>query len=82
VRRLSAFPADNLGLAQRGRLAPGYFADVVAFDPLTIRDNATYEQPHQYATGMQYVLVNGVTVLQRGEHTGATPGRVLARAKG
>ena len=77
VRRLSALPADNLGLDRRGRLAPGMFADVVVFDPATIADRATFEKPHQYAVGMRHVLVNGVPVLKDGEHTGATPGRAL-----
>ncbi len=77
VRRLTAFPAVTLGLRDRGRLAPGYFADVVVFDPATIADRATYEQPHQYATGVVHVFVNGVQVLKDGEHTGATPGRVV-----
>ena len=77
VRRLSALPAENLGLDRRGRLAPGMFADVVVFDPATIADRATFEKPHQYAVGMRHVLVNGVPVLKDGEHTGATPGRAL-----
>lgn len=77
VRRLSALPADNLKLARRGRLLPGHFADVVIFDPATIQDHATFDRPHQYATGMRDVLVNGVPVLREGDHTGATPGRVV-----
>ena len=77
VRRLSALPAENLGLDRRGRLAPGMFADVVVFDPATIADRATFEKPHQYAVGMRHVFVNGVPVLKDGEHTGATPGRAL-----
>lgn len=77
IRKLSALPAENLGIRRRGRLEPGYFADVVVFDPLEIRDNATFEDPHQYATGMRHVFVNGVQVLRDGEHTGATPGRVV-----
>jgi N-acyl-D-amino-acid deacylase len=81
VRRLSGLPAENLGLEARGLLQPGYFADVVVFDPHTIQDHATYEQPHQYATGVTHVLVNGVTVLKDGEHTGATPGRAVRRKR-
>jgi N-acyl-D-amino-acid deacylase len=77
VRRLSALPAENLGLDRRGRLAPGMFADVVVFDPATIADRATFDKPHQYAVGMRHVFVNGVQVLKDGEHTGATPGRAL-----
>src|SRR5438093_4536752 len=78
IRRLSAFPCDNLRLDRRGRIARGFFADVVIFDPATIRDHATYERPHRYATGVAHVFVNGTPVLRDGEHTGAMPGRVLA----
>ncbi|MBP7935493.1 MAG: D-aminoacylase [Phycisphaerae bacterium] len=77
VRRLTSLPAENLRIRGRGRLAPGYFADVVVFDPAAVHDHATFRQPHQYATGMVHVLVNGVQVLKDGEHTGATPGRVV-----
>jgi N-acyl-D-amino-acid deacylase len=77
VRRLTAFPAENLGLSRRGRLAPGHFADLVIFDPATIQDHATFDKPHQYATGVRDVFVNGELVLRNGEHTGATPGRVV-----
>ena len=77
VRRLSSLPASVLKQKERGSLRPGYFADVVVFDPATIRDNATFEQPHQYATGMRHVYVNGEAVLRDGEHTGAKPGRVV-----
>jgi N-acyl-D-amino-acid deacylase len=77
IRRLTSLPAANLGLARRGVLKVGAYADVVAFDPAAIADKATYEQPHQYAVGMRHVLVNGVPVLRDGEHTGATPGRAL-----
>jgi len=81
VRRLAALPAENLRLKNRGRLLPGYYADVVVFDPDTIQDHATFVRPHQYATGVSHVLVNGVPVLQEGEHTGATPGRVVSISK-
>jgi len=77
VRRLTSFPAENLGLDHRGRLAAGYFADVVVFDPVAVADRATYENPHQYAVGVRHVLVNGVPALRDGEHTGALPGRAL-----
>jgi N-acyl-D-amino-acid deacylase len=80
IRRLARLPAENLGLDRRGLLRPGYFADVVVFDPRTIQDHATYAQPHQFATGMAHVLVNGTPVLKDGEHTGAQPGRSLRRA--
>ena len=77
IRRLAALPAANLGLAQRGLLKAGYFADVVLFDPKTIADTATFEKPHQYAVGMKHVFLNGVQVLKDGEHTGNRSGRAL-----
>jgi len=77
IRKLTALPAGNLKIDRRGKLEEGYFADIVVFDPDTIRDNATFVEPHQYATGMIDVFVNGVQVLADGEHTGATPGRVV-----
>ncbi len=77
IRRLTSLPAANLKIADRGRLAPGYFADVVVFDPATIADHATFAEPHRYSTGVRHVLVNGVPVLADGEPTGATPGRVV-----
>ncbi len=77
IHRLSGLPATNLGLAGRGFLKPGMFADVVVFDPATIADHATFEKPHQYSTGVRDVFVNGVQVLKKGEHTGALPGRAL-----
>ncbi len=77
IRRLSNLPATNLGLAGRGLLKEGYFADVVVFDPRTIADRATYQKPQQYAVGMRHVFVNGAQVLKDGEHTGARPGRAL-----
>jgi N-acyl-D-amino-acid deacylase len=77
IRRLTSLPADNLKLDRRGKLQKGYYADVVVFDPETIIDHATFEKPHQYATGMIHVFVNGTQVLKDGEHTGAKPGRVV-----
>ena len=77
IRRLTSLPATNLGLRQRGSLKPGYYADVVVFDPATIVDHATYEKPKQLATGVDDVFVNGVQVLRDGKHTGAKPGRVV-----
>jgi N-acyl-D-amino-acid deacylase len=77
VRRLAGLPAANLGLDHRGFIREGMFADVVVFDPATITDRATYENPHQYSVGMKHVFVNGVQVLKDGEHTGAKPGRAL-----
>jgi N-acyl-D-amino-acid deacylase len=70
-------PAQNLSLARRGSLDVSNYADVVVFDPARIADHATYEQPHQYATGVVDVFVNGVQVVANGEHTGAKPGRVV-----
>jgi N-acyl-D-amino-acid deacylase len=77
VRRLTALPAGNLGIRDRGALKAGYFADLAIFDPARIRDNATFARPQQYATGMRHVFVNGVQVLRDGEHSGATPGRFV-----
>jgi N-acyl-D-amino-acid deacylase len=77
IRRMTGFPAANLKPDRRGLLRPGFFADVVAFDPATVADHATYAEPHRYATGVTHVLVNGAPVLREGEHTGARPGRVV-----
>jgi N-acyl-D-amino-acid deacylase len=77
IRRLTLLPAENLKLRHRGSLTAGHYADIVAFDPETIQDRATFEKPHQYAVGVSHVLVNGTLVLEDGEHTGATPGRVV-----
>jgi len=77
IRKLTSLPAENLSLEGRGRLAPGNFADVVVFDPATIADHGTYEEPHQLATGVRDVFVNGVAVLRDGEPTGAMPGQVV-----
>ena len=80
IHRMTAFPAGNLGLKDRGMLAEGYYGDIVIFDADTISDHATYEQPHQYATGVRDVFVNGVQVVADGAHTGSTPGRALRGA--
>ena len=77
VRRLTSLPAGNLKIGERGALKTNYFADVVVFDPATIQDRATFAEPHQYSTGVEHVIVNGVPVLLDGEHTGATPGRFV-----
>ncbi len=77
VRKLSGLPATNLELDRRGFLTEGMFADVVVFDPATIADRATFENPHQYAVGVRHVFVNGSQVIRNGEHTGAKPGRAL-----
>lgn len=77
IRKLTKLPATNLKLRDRGELKQGYHADIVIFDPDQVQDHATFEEPHQYATGMRHVLVNGVPVLSEGEHTGALPGQVV-----
>ena len=77
IRKLTSLPATNMKVKKRGLLKPGYFADVVIFDPNTIIDHATYTKPHQYSTGVSDVFVNGKQVLKDGEHTGAMPGRVV-----
>jgi N-acyl-D-amino-acid deacylase len=77
VRRLTSLPATNLGLKDRGLLKRDMFADVVIFDPLTIADRATFENPHQYSVGVRDVFVNGMQVLKNGEHTGVKPGKAL-----
>ena len=77
IRRMTAFPAENLKLHRRGMLRPGYYADVVVFDAARIQDHATFDKPHQLATGVVHVFVNGTQVLRDGEHTGAKPGRVV-----
>ena len=77
IRRLSAFPAETLSLADRGRLKKGYFADVVVFDTKTVQDHATYDTPHQLATGVEDVWVNGVQALRQGEATGTASGRFV-----
>ena len=77
VRQLTSLPAENLRLQHRGALKPGYYADVVIFDPKTIGDKATFSNPHQYSMGVRDVLVNGTVVLRKGQHTGAKPGQVV-----
>ncbi len=77
VRKLTSLPAENLKIKDRGRIEPGFYGDLAIFDPATIQDHATFEEPHQYSTGMVHVFVNGVAVLQDGEHTGSTPGQVV-----
>ncbi|MEQ8686863.1 MAG: D-aminoacylase [Imperialibacter sp.] len=77
IRKLSSMPAENMGIRKRGRLEPGYYADVVIFDPATIQDHATFESPHQLSTGVTDVWVNGVQVLSNSEHTGSYPGRAV-----
>jgi N-acyl-D-amino-acid deacylase len=77
VRKLSGLPAQNLSIKDRGMLRKGYFADVVIFDPRTVQDHSTYEKPHQLATGVDEVWINGVQALHNGTATGAPSGRVV-----
>jgi len=77
IRRLTLLPATNVKIKKRGKLEVGYYADMAIFNPATIKDLATFEEPKQYAEGMVHVFVNGVPVLMEGEHTGATPGRII-----
>ena len=77
IRKLSNLPAKNLKLKKRGELKVGNYADIVIFDPAKVKDNATFEKPHQYAEGMINVFVNGIQVLKDGEHTGAKPGKFV-----
>jgi N-acyl-D-amino-acid deacylase len=77
IYKLTTLPATNLKIDKRGALKEGYYADVVVFDPAKVQDHATFDDPHQLSTGMSHVFVNGIQVLRDGEHTGATPGRVI-----
>ena len=77
IRKLAKLPATNLNIQKRGELKVGNYADIVIFDPARVKDNATFDKPHQYAEGMIHVFVNGVQVLKDGEHTGAKPGRFV-----
>ena len=77
VRKMTSLPAQVLGLKDRGLLREGYWADVVVFDPDTVADRATFDNPKQYPGGIEYVLVNGGVVVENGDHTGARPGRVV-----
>ncbi|MBN1222062.1 MAG: D-aminoacylase [Candidatus Aminicenantes bacterium] len=79
VKKMTAVPASNFGFAQRGMLKPGYFADLVIFNENTLIDKATFKEPHQYPEGIEYVIVNGQVVIDRAEHTGNLPGKILRR---
>ncbi len=79
IRRMTALPADRIGLADRGRIAPGCYADIVVFDPDHVQDRATFEQPHQYSAGIEHVFVNGEAAIREGRLTGAMAGRLLTR---
>ena len=77
IHRLSAMPVENLSIPERGRLKNGYFADIVVFDPATVQDHATYDKPHQLATGVEHVWINGQLALKDGEATRAPSGRFV-----
>jgi N-acyl-D-amino-acid deacylase len=79
VRKMTSMTAGKFGLERRGALGPGLFADIVVFDPDRIIDNATWKEPHQYPAGVEYVLVNGEVVIERGNHTGKLPGKILRK---
>jgi N-acyl-D-aspartate/D-glutamate deacylase len=81
VAKMTSMPAARLGLRDRGRLADGFVADVVVFDPVKVRALATYEEPRRFPEGIEHVLVAGVPVVKGGKHTGATPGRALRRGR-
>jgi len=77
IRRLSGFPATNLGLVDRGFLRAGYYADIVLFDPTRVTDHATFDSPLKFSEGVEYVFVNGVPVIEKSKHTGKFPGRFV-----
>ncbi len=79
VRKMTSLPAEQIGLADRGRIAAGQKADLVVFDAAAVKDEATFEDPHRYPVGIPYVFVNGMVVVEKGAHTGARPGQVLRR---
>ena len=80
IRKMTSLPAEKLGLNGRGLIAAGMWADITVFDPQTVRDRATYTDPHRYPDGIEYVLVNGTIVIKHGEHTDKLAGRVLAHS--
>ncbi|MSP12796.1 MAG: D-aminoacylase [Chloroflexi bacterium] len=82
IYKMTGFPAQRLGLKERGLIAPNLYADVVIFNPDTVIDRATFENPQQYPVGISYVFVNGQPIVAQGRHTGARPGRVLRRSRG
>ncbi len=79
VRKMTSLTADKFGLTGRGRINEGCYADIVVFDPVTVIDRATYQDPHLYPDGIEYVIINGRTVIKNGEHTGELPGRILRK---
>ena len=81
IRKMTSFPAQRLGLPGRGILRDGFKADLVIFDPGTVKSPATRRDPKQFPVGIEYVIVNGALVIDAGSHTGATPGRALRRGR-
>ncbi len=81
IRKMTSFPAQRLGLRNRGLLRDGFQADIVVFDPLTVGAPATRSEPKQFPTGIDYVFVNGTLVIDQSRHTGALPGRPLRRGR-
>jgi N-acyl-D-aspartate/D-glutamate deacylase len=79
VRKMTSAPAQRLGLKERGLLREGFKADITVFDPGKVKDEATFVDPHRFASGIPYVMVNGELVVDGGEHTGALPGRALRK---
>ena len=78
---MTSLPAQKLGLQDQGLIKEGMYADIVVFNPETVEDKAAFTDPHQYPDGIEYVIVNGTIVVERGKHTGALPGRVLRKGK-
>ncbi len=79
IRKLTSFPACKIGLKDRGVIMEGLAADLCVFDPKTVANNATYEDPHRYPTGVHYVIVNGVLVIEKGKHINKYPGKILRK---
>jgi N-acyl-D-amino-acid deacylase len=77
VKKMTSMPAKKLGIPKRGLIAKDYYADIVIFNPETVIDNATFKEPHQFPTGIEYVIVNGKMTVKNGKHTGAQAGAVL-----
>ena len=77
VMKMTSMPAKKIGLSKRGVIAKGYYADIVVFNPETVTDNATFKDPHQFPTGIEYVIVNGKITVKNGKHTSARAGTVL-----
>jgi N-acyl-D-amino-acid deacylase len=82
VHRMTGMPAEKFRLTERGLVRAGYFADLVIFDPESIADIGTYEDPRRYPNGLSHVFVNGIAIVADGKHTGARPGRALRRGSG